>query len=204
MKKIISLFKRDYDGTRQVYDEVVEGSEWVQSGEGKPFEKIDGTSCLYEDGILYKRYDRKVSKKSRRKKQDFTVDDFRPAPEGWVAAEGNPNFHTGHWPGWLPIGDGAEDQWHWEAYNACQADLVDGQTYELVGPKIQGNPHNYDSHLLISHDSRPLKAVPTEFHELKEWLTQNELEGVVWHHSDGRMVKIKRRDFGIEWPVTKR
>lgn len=29
MKKVISLFKRDYEGTRQVYDEIVAGAEWV-------------------------------------------------------------------------------------------------------------------------------------------------------------------------------
>jgi hypothetical protein len=26
------------------------------------------------------------------------------------------------------------------------------------------------------------------------------MEGVVWYHEDGRMVKIKRRDFGLKWP----
>ena len=26
-------------------------------------------------------------------------------------------------------------------------------------------------------------------------------EGIVWHHPDGRMAKIKRKDFGFDWPV---
>ena len=26
------------------------------------------------------------------------------------------------------------------------------------------------------------------------------VEGIVWHHPDGRMVKIKRKDFGFKWP----
>lgn len=34
MNKIISLFKRDYEYTRLIYDEVVEGAEWVIQGEG--------------------------------------------------------------------------------------------------------------------------------------------------------------------------
>jgi hypothetical protein len=34
MKKIISLFKRDYEGNRQVYNEVVPGAEWVTNGGG--------------------------------------------------------------------------------------------------------------------------------------------------------------------------
>jgi hypothetical protein len=34
MKKIPSLFKRDYEGTRLVYDKIVPGTEWVPAGEG--------------------------------------------------------------------------------------------------------------------------------------------------------------------------
>ena len=34
MQKIISLFQRNYDGDRQVRDEVVPGAEWVLAGEG--------------------------------------------------------------------------------------------------------------------------------------------------------------------------
>lgn len=34
MKKIISLFQRNYDGNRLVRDELVPGSEWVQEGLG--------------------------------------------------------------------------------------------------------------------------------------------------------------------------
>ena len=36
---------------------------------------------------------------------------------------------------------------------------------------------------------------------LKKFFEVNKfLEGVVWHHPDGRMVKIKRKDFGYKWP----
>ena len=35
---------------------------------------------------------------------------------------------------------------------------------------------------------------------LKEWLEVHIIEGLVWHHPGGRMVKIKRSDFGFEWP----
>ena len=57
MRKIPSLFKRDYEGTRLVYDEVVPGSEWVLAGEGVATRKWDGTACMVRDGRLYKRYD---------------------------------------------------------------------------------------------------------------------------------------------------
>ncbi|MCP4373234.1 MAG: hypothetical protein GY797_34785 [Deltaproteobacteria bacterium] len=206
MKKIISLFKRDYESTRQVYNEVVPGSDWVLAGEGVATVKYDGTCCLVRDGKLYRRYDRKLSKsanKRKRKDKSFApgIEHFKPAPDGWEAAELEPNKHTGHWPGWLPVSEtNSQDQWHKEAWK--QFDSDDG-TYELVGPKVQGNPYNLDVHKLIRHgeevhaDNDP----PRDFEGLKIWLEQFEVEGIVWHHPDGRMVKIKRRDFGLEWPV---
>ena len=33
---------------------------------------------------------------------------------------------------------------------------------------------------------------------LREYLSEGAIEGVVWHHPDGRMVKIKGKDFGIK------
>ena len=65
MKKIPSLFKRDYEGNRLVYPEVVEGCEWVLAGEGVASRKWDGTACLVQDGKLYKRYDAKQGKPDR-------------------------------------------------------------------------------------------------------------------------------------------
>ena len=34
-----------------------------------------------------------------------------------------------------------------------------------------------------------------EFDALRQWLEHRPIEGVVWHHQDGRMVKLKRSDF---------
>jgi hypothetical protein len=87
MKKIISLFKRDYEGNRQVYDEVVPGAEWVTNGEGVAMLKLDGTACMVREGRLYKRYDRK-------RKGGVP----KAAPFKWEPAEEKPNEHTGHWP----------------------------------------------------------------------------------------------------------
>lgn len=36
MKKIVSLFQRNYDGDRLVRNEVVPGAEWVIAGDGSP------------------------------------------------------------------------------------------------------------------------------------------------------------------------
>lgn len=187
MQKIISLFKRDYEGNRQVIDEGVEGAEWVIAGEGVATRKWDGTSCLIKDGRLYKRYDAKHGKNP---------------PDGFVPAQ-DPDPITGHWPGWLPVRDGKEDQWHREAFNRYEsglrgADWGDG-TYELVGPKINGNKDNFSGHMLVKHGLLEIAGVPRTYSELKVWIADKNIEGIVWHHPDGRMVKIKKKDFGYKW-----
>lgn len=204
MKKIPSLFKRDHQGNRQVINEVLPGSEWVQSGEGVATRKYDGTSVAYIDSKWYKRYDCK--------------------PEREKPTEGIPCIPerdpvTGHWPWWVPIT--SNDKWHKLAldefpksikvhvydsdaekgsqFEEITDKIIRNTTYELVGPKINGNRDNYEVHQLVRHGDDILENVPTLFPLLREWLETNNIEGVVWHHPDGRMVKIKRKDFGLKW-----
>jgi len=200
MQKIKSLFKRDYEGNRQVIDEVVPGSEWVQNGEGVATIKQDGTSCLLHDGQMWKRYDRKLSDQATRRKKKgdsgpWELADYKVAPDGWETAEAEPDENTGHWPGWLLVSDAPDDQWHREAFDPS---LPNG-TYELVGPKIQGNLYNLSKHELWKHGAQTTQA-PRTFGQLREWFESHAIEGIVWHHPDGRMVKIKRKDFGLQWP----
>lgn len=181
MKKIPSLFCRNYDGDRLVRDEIVPGSEWVVAGEGIATEKIDGTACMVRDGALFKRYDAKKGK---------------TPPAGWEPCEDAPDPKTGHHPGWLPVGDGPDDRWHREAHTAAAHD----GTYELVGPKVQSNPYCIDRHILMRHGCLILFGVPRDFAGIRDYLNAHVIEGIVWHHPDGRMVKIKAKDFGITWP----
>lgn len=181
MEKIISLFQRNYDGDRLVRNEVVPGAEWVLEGQGKPTRKWDGTCCMVKDKVLYKRYDAKKGKEP---------------PEGFVPAQ-DPDPVTGHWPGWVKVGDGPEDQYHRESYGGDEYSLDDG-TYELCGPKIQGNPEKLSVHLLIAHGHHDIQGNPRTFDEIKAFFQSNDVEGIVWHHPDGRMVKIKAKDFGIK------
>jgi len=76
--------------------------------------------------------------------------------------------------------------------------LPDG-TYELLGPKIQSNVEKFDRHVLVKHGLDGFSDDPPRtFAGLKEWFaSHNYVEGIVWHHEDGRMVKIKCKDFGI-------
>lgn len=187
MKKIISLFQRNYNGDRLVRDEIVPGAEWVTMGEGKATQKYDGTCCLVKDGKLYKRYEVKVGKQPPA--------NFEPANEI--------DEVTGKQQGWVSVGDGPEDRWHREAFNGNHIDGVRGNysdgTYELVGPKVQGNPEHFNEHLLLAHSAATvLDDAPRDYNGLQDYLKSHDIEGIVWHHPDGRMVKIKGKDFGIK------
>lgn len=197
MQKIPSLFVRNFSGPQRVItQEVTPGCEWVLRGEGRPTRKVDGTACLVRDGCLYKRYDRKITKQARKRGGPWNKKDFKPAPDGFTPCEPEPDLVTGHWPGWLPVT--GQDKWHVEAFDNGRP-WADG-TYELVGPKIQGNPYSMQRHALVLHGFDELDDVPNDFAGIRDYLNQHDIEGIVWHHHDGRMAKIKRRDFGFAWP----
>ena len=184
MKKIPTIFDRDWDGDRsRVLDKPHPDCAWVFAGEGHATRKIDGTSCMVRDGKLYKR---REIKKGQTAPQDFEV--------------ATQDEETGKTVGWVPVGDGPEDKYHREAFTR-DASLADG-TYELVGPNIQGNPEGYTENQLVPHTLARLMLLnppPLDFEGMRAWFgTEANLEGVVWHHPDGRMAKIKARDFGVK------
>jgi len=188
MKKIISLFERDYSpGTNnQVVNRVIPGAEWIQQGEGVATQKLDGTCCLMRGGVLYKRYEVKPG---------------RTPPAGFEPACPVDSV-TGKQQGWMKVDtDNPSDKWHVEAYKEFHdhhRGYLPNGTYELCGPKIQGNPEGLEKHTLMGHAHAPtFQDCPTDFVYLKEWLKTQDIEGIVWHHPDGRMVKIKKKDFGL-------
>lgn len=183
MKKMLSLFKRNYEGDRFVYNDIMSGAEWVANGEGIATRKFDGRCCMIRSGKLFKRYDAKAGK---------------VPPIGFEPAQPEPDANTGHWPGWMLVGDGPDDVYHREA----ELPTEDG-TYELCGPKVQSNPEGYDKHVLIRHGIEVLIDCPRTFDALHEYLNDGAIEGVVWLHPNGRMVKIKGKDFGIKRALTK-
>jgi len=197
MKKIPSLFVRDFN-TGIVTQLITPGTEWAHDGEGYGTVKIDGSCCRIWDGIYYKRYDRKIKKSAYLQKASgdpWSLSDFKAAPKNWKRAEPNPNLNTGHWPGWVPVNRSNADKWHREAW----VSTLDDGTYELIGPKIQGNPYGKKEHVLVPHGKIKVEC-PRSFIELADWLRDKRLEGVVFCHPDGRMAKIKKRDFNQDWP----
>jgi hypothetical protein len=182
MQKIISLFQRNYEGNRLVRDEVVPGAEWVIAGEGVATRKLDGTCCLVREGKLFKRYDAKKGK---------------TPPPGFEPAQ-HPDPVTGHRPGWLPVGNGPEDKWHAKGfahYVMTTGGVPEDGTYELVGEGVQGGIEGGPTRL-ERHGAEVLHDWPRDFDGLRICLADGCFEGVVWHHPDGRMVKIKGKDFG--------
>ena len=209
MKKIPTLFERDPDTKyRYVTRTVHPDCRWVIDGEGWPTYKWDGTAVRIDtNGRAWKRRELRADFIDRSGER-VTVE---PPAEWWQEGEADPA--TGKRVGWVPVDPGdPSDQWHREAL--ARAEVYTGDftagTYELVGPKVQGNPHGFAAHKLIPHGEHHMETVPTDFDELGRWLGLARdiswfsdsdgtmlmgFEGIVWHHPDGRMCKIKAKDF---------
>lgn len=182
MKKVPTIFERDWNGDKsRVLDRPHPDCAWVFAGEGYATRKLDGTCCLARDGKLFKR---REIKKGQTPPPDFEMADA--------------DDETGKIVGWVPVGSGPEDKYHREAFDGAPSVYSDG-TYELVGPNVQGNPEGYESHRLVPHSSLRINDVPPrDFNGLRNWLSGRDIEGLVFHHPDGRMAKIKLRDFGLK------
>jgi hypothetical protein len=183
MKKIPTIFVRDLSKQPSlVTPEWKAGCEWVREGEGVATLKHDGSCCLVREGKLYKRRELKQG---------------QPAPADFERADFDEE--TGKTVGWVPVIDGnPDDKYHMEAWSKTGESYPDG-TYELMGPKVQGNKEGFPDHRLMPHAAVKIDDVPRSFDELRVYLEGKPYEGVVWHHSDGRAAKIKRKDFGFRW-----
>jgi len=202
MEKIKNLFVRDF-ATRLVVDEVMPGSEWVAAGEGVATRKWDGTCCRVLDGVLWKRFSANKGAK--------VPADFELAEE--IAQKDARGKDVVKVYGWSKCDrSNPSDKHHWDAWDqrmgavAVLGQLADG-TYELCGPQVQGGaepggvaPGGRPCHVLYRHGAEVLADVPRTYAELQAYFQMHDIEGVVWHHPDGRMVKIKGKDFGIKRP----
>lgn len=192
MKKIPTLFKKDPNNLGLVIIEIDPQNQWVLEGQAIPYRKFDGTACAIIDGVLYKRYDAKKGKEI-------------PA-DAIPCQEADPI--TGHHPHWIKCDINKKaDKYHFLAFS--RLNKVEDGTYELVGPKINGNNENANIHILLSHKCYILsslrkytgESVSWYFEYLKNYLTSeyNDIEGIVFHHkTDGRMCKLRKSDFGIK------
>ncbi len=180
MKKIPTIFERDWDGDRsRVVNKPHPDCAWVFAGEGAATRKLDGQCCMIRDGKLFKR---REIKKGQAAPPEFELAGF--------------DEETGKTVGWLPVTDAAEDKWFVEAFNNTSY-KSDG-TYEAVGPHHQGGVDGDGVDTLLKHSEAAVFVdAPRTFEGLQDWLAGKNIEGLVWHHPDGRMAKIKLRDFGL-------
>lgn len=189
MKKIPTLFEREFENHRvvKVTEKVTPGCEWVLEGRGTATEKVDGSCCAIMNGKLYKRYDAKVGQ--------------RRVPNGAIACQPEPDPVTGHWPHWVPVdATRAENKWYVAAYiNTPWA--IEDATYEAVGPHFQSNPYGLDEDFLEMHGRIIIHDCPRDYEGIREYLSAHEIEGIVWWLDGEPRCKIKRSDFGFEWPV---
>lgn len=178
MQKIPTLFVRDENDRRHVTTNVTPGCEWVIDGEGAPTRKYDGTCVMYDGMDWWARREVKPGK---------------TAPPGFVPLSTDEN--TGKTVGWEPIEQSSFAKWHAQAIEGI-AEQEPG-TYELIGPKVNGNPEGEQEHRIVAHALADVMDVPDRSFDgiAKVLAAAPGIEGIVFHHPDGRMVKIKRRDF---------
>lgn len=141
---------------------------------------------MVRDGKLYKRYE---------------VRSGGTPPYGFEQAT-DVDPKTGKQQGWLEVGNGSEDKWFRDAVKDVDNTGLEDGTYELVGPKVQGNPDHYEKHQLVPHGKDAIEDAPRTYKELKDWFQGKDIEGIVWWRENGDMVKIKAKDFGIKRVVS--
>jgi hypothetical protein len=182
MRKIPTLFVRDWDGDRRyVLPGVTAGCEWVIAGEGTPTRKYDGACFMFDGADWWARRE---------------VKEGKPSPDGFAPL--GTDAETGKTIGWEPAGQSSFAKWHAEALDDDQwPEPWRVGTYELIGPKINGDPEKAGLHQLLCHAyAEKLDDAPRDFDGLAEWLHAHPYEGIVWHGGPGgAMAKIKRRDF---------
>lgn len=192
MKKIPTLFKREYKDHQVIgiSPELSDPSlQVVLDGLAIPTLKEDGSCCAIFKGELYKRYDAKKGKQP---------------PAGAIPCQPEPDEITGHWPHWVKCDrNNKADKWFFAAYDNFMkyGRFIDNWTYEAIGEHFQGNPYNMDYDTLYAHGMAHLVLKSFTFDYIKEFLKNNKIEGIVfWYHSEP-ICKIKRSDFGYEWPA---
>ena len=188
MKKIPTIFKRGDDF--KVINEITPGCEWVFNGEGVATEKLDGTNVqiTIENGQATKLEKRRNPTKEEKAhgENDGTYVLVTDDPSDKYIRDAISNTDFTSWPNGV-------------------------HSAEAIGPKIQGNALGLEKHVLVRHSDAPIySGVRMEvdinnFEYLKTIIKlpslfnpMVEIEGFVFHHHDGRMAKIKVKDFRYE------
>lgn len=168
--------------------------------------KVDGTCCLIRDGKLYKRRDIKGG---------------RNIPDSWfqTGKEGKSN----HLIGFMDLEKG---DWHLNCLSKIDdityinvLDNLDGCleykkidiktmgecSVELMGPKIQSNPHHLKMYCVMKHGCIVIDNFPVieNIEHIRDWFLNDPrgiyLEGVVIHFDNNKMFKLHRHHLDLIW-----
>ena len=184
MKKIKTMFDRDWEGNRGVIDKSVVDSILFLSA--KATEKLDGTNVrvTIRNG---------VSVRLEKRRNPDKIQKHKGIKEPWYID--------------TDVND-QQDKWIYDALkNTDLSELPEGEfSGEALGKNVQGNPLKLEDNRIVffTLDQAPVfEDVPITFNELKEWLPKQKskygndcgIEGIVWHLSNGEMYKIKVKDF---------
>lgn len=203
MKKMSTLFKIIYHSKHSkdfdMLDEIRPENLWVVNDKEnvKATRKFDGTAIAIIDGILYKRYDAKPTKDAIHNHIDgieWNINDFRTVPKDAIPCS-EPDKITGHFPHWIKVLD--NDKSNKYLLETFKNDLEDG-TYEFCGEKVQNNPEKIIGHKFIKHGYEVLPLNDYSYNGIKSFLEKYDIEGIVFHHKDGRMCKIRKSDFKLQ------
>lgn len=183
MQKIPTIFERDWEGSRGVTNKLVVDPEKFSIATAT--EKLDGTNVR----VTVRNH---VAVRLEKRRNPDKIQKVKGIKDPWyVDADMFDN----------------QDKWMYDALkNTDLSEIPDGEwSGEAIGTNIQGNPLGLDKNIIVffSLGQAPvLENVPTTFDELKEWLPKAKsaygtgfMEGIVWHCSDGTMMKIKAKDF---------
>lgn len=189
MKKIKTIFERDWNGNGKILNEAAPGVSLEMLDKAVVFtatEKLDGMNVrltIRNHGCyrLEKRRNPDKIQKQKGVTEPWYVDADQYSPD---------------------------DKYLYEALaHTDLSDIPDGEwPGEALGPNIQGNPLKLEQNTicLFSCGKAPIfEDVPTSYEALREWLPKQKskfgndvgIEGIVWHGPDGEMYKIKTKDF---------
>jgi hypothetical protein len=188
MRKIKTIFDRDWQGNGAVLNQYVEGFDPSALSGAKATEKLDGTN------IRITVRNKTVVRVEKRRNPD-KIQKFKGITEPW----------------YVDASESSEDKWIMDAVkNTDFSNIPDGEwSGEALGTNIQGNPLNLTNNRVVFFtlgQAPTFEDVPTDYEGLKAWLPAQKskygndcgIEGIVWHCENGDMYKIKVKDFAPE------
>ena len=185
MRKIKTIFDRDWTGNRSVINKYVDDFSPEMLKDAKATEKLDGTNVR----VTVRNHT--VVRIEKRRNPD-KIQKHKGIEEPW----------------YIDASQFTEDKWINDAVaNTDFSTIPDGEwSGEIIGKNIQGNPLNLENNRVVffSLGQAPVfENVPTDYEGLKNWLPIQKskygnncgIEGIIFHCPNGDMYKIKVKDF---------